>query len=228
MKSNMYVGLVLIALLMLTGCGSNVEILEPIDLDDPFLGPEDAEIVVVEYSDFQCPFCGAAAGKNAQLISQFQAQHVGWEPAVVGLKELAAEGKIKLVFKHFPLGFHNYAQKAAEASEAAHAQGMFWEYHDKLFENPNSLAEKDLIKYAEEVGLDVERFTRELQGEAYAASVKKDAQEGARAGVTGTPTFFVNGKVFEGAQPFSVLEAEINTLLAETTPEEEMADATEE
>ena len=222
----MIVGLLLISMLLLVGCGNNVEILEPIDLADPFLGPADAKIVVIEYSDFQCPYCGAAAGKNAQLIGEFQSQHPGWEPAVVGLKELAGEGKIKLVFKHFPLGFHNFAQKTAEAAEAASAQGMFWEYHDKVFENPNDLTEKDLIKYAEEVGLDVERFTRELKGEAYAASVKRDALDGSRAGVTGTPSFFVNGKAFEGAQPFSAIEAEIDRLLAELEPVEDTAEET--
>jgi len=226
MKSNMIVGLMLISILLLVGCGNDLEILEPVDLADPFVGPEDAEIVVIEYSDFQCPYCGAAAGINDQLIGQFKSQHAGWEPAVVGLKALAAEGKIKLVFKHFPLGFHNYAQKAAEAAEAASAQGMFWEYHDKLFANPNDLSEKDLIKYAGEVGLDVDQFTRELQGEAYAASVKRDALEGSRAGVTGTPSFFVNGVMFEGAQPFSAIEAEINKLLA-ASAEDTMEDAVE-
>lgn len=201
----------LMALSMLVvACAESVE---PVDLKDPFLGPEDAEIVVVEYSDFECPFCGAAMGTNQGLINQFKAQDPTWEPAVPKLKELAEAGEIKLVFKHFPLtNIHKYALGAAEAAEAANAQGMFWEYHDVLFLNQERLTEAKLIDYAEQVGLDVEKFKTELKGNAYEASVRKDYADGIRVGVSGTPAFLVNGKLIEGAVPFSVLEAEIEAL----------------
>tara|TARA_Y100000310_G_scaffold203585_1_gene203832 strand:- start:1099 stop:1749 length:651 start_codon:yes stop_codon:yes gene_type:complete len=189
--------------------GDDVPELDPVDLPDPFLGPEDASIVIVEYSDFQCSYCGAAAGTNEQLVSQFKARSPSWEAPVPGIEKLAEEGKVKFVFKHFPLSGHLYAQKAAEAAEAAHAQGKFWEYHDLLFQDQNRLREKDLIKYAEQLGLDMERFENELKADVYEASVRKDALEGQRAGVSGTPAFFINGQKVEGAQPLSVFTSAI-------------------
>lgn len=206
-----------------TGANNNLD-LEPKDLANPSIGPEDAQIVVVEYSDFQCPYCSAAAGFHKQLIPVFQNQVPGWEPSVPGLKEMAKEGRIRFEFKHYPLPSHTNAFLAAQASEAANAQGKFWEYHDLVYQNQDSLSRKNLIKFAEQVGMDVELFTQELDGEVYAASVRKDLGEGQRAGVTGTPAFFINGELISGAQPLSIFNAKItqleNQLAQEETSEE--------
>lgn len=206
--------------IFLVGCtGTNVNLdLEPKDLPNPSIGPEDAQIVVTEYSDFQCPYCSAAAGIHPQLIPAFQQQVPGWEPAVPGLKEMAKDGRIRFEFKQFPLGSHANAFMAAQASEAAHAQGKFFEYHDLVFENQDQLTRRNLIKFAEELELDVELFTQELDSEVYAASVRKDLGEGQRAGITGTPAFMVNGELISGAQPLSVFQAKIAQLEAELEP----------
>ncbi len=180
--------------------------LDPIKLADPFLGPKNAEIVIVEYSEFQCPYCIAAFGTHDSLVQKFKSQMPNWEPAVPGLEKLAREGKIKFVFKHFPLTSHKYAQKAAEASEAANAQGKFWEYHDALFERKGVFDVDDLIEIAKELDLDVPKFKAELKAGVYARSVRDDMREGQRLGVSGTPAFLINGKLIEGAQPFSVFE----------------------
>lgn len=181
-------------------------------LADPFLGPENASIVVIEYSDFQCPYCAAAVGTHAALVERFKAQMPEWKASVPELEKMAREGKIKFVFKHFPLSFHENAQKAAEASEAANAQGKFWEFHDKLFEKGGTFDSTAYAEIAKEIGLDVERFEKELNSGMYADSVKKDMEEGQKAGIRGTPAFLVNGKLISGAQPFSAFEDEFEKL----------------
>ncbi|MBT3262226.1 thioredoxin domain-containing protein [Candidatus Woesearchaeota archaeon] len=187
-------------------------VLDPVNLADPFLGPENAAIVVVEYSEFQCPYCAAAFGTHDVLVQRFKSQMPSWEPSVPGLEQLAREGKIKFVFKHFPLAGHEYAQKAAEAAEAANAQGKFWEYHDALFEKGGAFDDDTLIEIAEELDLDVSRFKAELKGDVYARSVRDDMREGQRLGVGGTPAFLINGQLIEGAQPFQVFEEAIASL----------------
>jgi protein-disulfide isomerase len=177
-------------------------------LADPFLGPENASIVVIEYSDFQCPFCAAATGNHRALVERLKTRMPGWAPSVPALESLAREGKIKLVFKHFPLSFHSNAQKAAEASEAANAQGKFWEFHDALFRKEGTFSYADLLDIAGQIGLDTARFKSELDSGMYADSVKKDMEEGQKAGVDGTPAFFVNGVLISGAEPFSTFEKE--------------------
>ena len=201
---------VLILVRQFTKADEPVYNLSAVDLVDPFMGPEDASIVVIEYSDFQCPFCVAAAGFYNAVTEQFKRQMPSWSAPMPGLKKLAEEGKIKLVFKHFPLSFHQYSQKAAEAAEAANAQGKFWEYHDKLYSKNSMIDESVLIQIAEEIGLDVYRFKVELNAGVYADSVKKDLEEGLKAGVDSTPSFLVDGKLISGAQPFFVFEQEIN------------------
>ena len=189
-------------------------ILDPVDLADPFLAPENAAIVVVEYSDFECPYCAAAFGTHEILVQRFKSQMPNWEPSVPGLEQLAKEGKIKFVFKHFPLSGHQYAQKAAEAAEAANAQGKFWEYHDALFAKGGAFTHDDLIEIAEDLNLDMSRFKAELKGDVYARSVRDDMREGQQAGVSGTPAFLINGQLIEGAQPFSVFEEAIANIEA--------------
>ncbi len=170
--------------------------------DDPFLGPENAPIEVIVFSDFGCPFCAGAAGYNEQVIEYLRSGNPSWEAPIPKLRELAEQGKVKLVFRDFPL----HGTETAEAAECAHEQGKFWEYHDKLFENQDALEVEDLKKYAEELGLDTTKFNDCLDSGQMFTEIQKDYEDGNRYGVTGTPTFFINGEKVEGAQSFSVFE----------------------
>jgi protein-disulfide isomerase len=148
--------------------------------DDPARGRADAKVTVVEFSDFQCPFCSRAV------------------PAVKELeKEFGAE--VRVVWKHLPLSFHPNAMPAAIAAEAARQQGKFWEMHDKLFAGQQSLSEASYLGFAAELGLDAGRFRKALGDPATRARVEEDARAAAAAGVTGTPTFLVNGERVVGA-----------------------------
>ena len=106
------------------------------------------------------------------------------------------------MFRDFPLGFHNRARPAAEAAQCAHAQGKFWEYHDKLFENQKALQDENLQQYAADLGLDVDSFKTCLDSGQFRNDVAKDTVEGSQYGVKGTPAFFVNGRFLSGVQPF--------------------------
>ena len=122
-------------------------------------------------------------------------------------------GQVKVVFRHFPLSFHAQAPKAAEASLCAHDQGKFWEMHKALFENQSNLQVEDLKKYAGSIGLDQGKFDTCLDSDAKKAAVDADTKAGSEVGVTGTPAFFINGRLLSGAQPMSefekVIEAEL-------------------
>jgi protein-disulfide isomerase len=151
-----------------------------VDRDDHSAGPEDAPITLVEYGDFECPYCGQAY------------------PIVKAVQEQLGD-RIRFVFRNFPItGSHPHAEHAAEASEAAAAQNHYWEMHDTLFENQLALEDQNLLEYAENVGLDVNAFRMELESGVYAADVEEDVSSGVRSGVNGTPTFFVNGERFDG------------------------------
>ena len=164
--------------------------------DDPSLGSENAPITIVEFSDYQCPYC-----------SKFE------ETTFLDLKSKYIDtGLIRLVFRDFPLtSIHQYAQKSAEASECADEQGKFWEYHSVLFNNQNALTLADLKKYAVDLKLDATKFDACLDSGKYEDEVQKDMQDGISYGVAGTPAFFVNGKILEGAQPLSEFERLINS-----------------
>ena len=137
-------------------------------------------IDVVEFSDFQCPFCGQAYTEAKKIVEQYS-------------------DKVKFTYKHFPLtNIHTFAFKAAEASECAADQGKFWEYHDKLFENQKNLELRDLKQYAADTGLDTEKFNACLDSGAMSSRVSNDQAEGRTKGVEATPTFFVNGQIHEG------------------------------
>ncbi|MEA2528231.1 MAG: formate-nitrite transporter family protein [Thermomicrobiales bacterium] len=152
----------------------------PVSDRDHILGPPDAPLTLVEYADFECPFCGDAFGIVKAVRSRLGDQ-------------------LRFVFRHFPVPqVHPHAQRAAEAAEAAAAQGKFWEMHDYLFTHQPSLEGPDLIRYAGSLGLDAERFAGELRDRAYAARVREDVTSGASSGVEGTPTFFVNGRRHQG------------------------------
>jgi protein-disulfide isomerase len=166
--------------------------------DDPFLGSSEAPVTIVVFSDFQCPYCQSFAQESFPLIK----------------KEYLETGKAKFVFRDFPLAFHEYAQKAAEAAECAQEQGKFWEYHDKIFENQRALEIANLKQHAQDLGLNQAAFENCLDSGQMAQEVKKDFEEGSRYGVEGTPAFFVNGTPLVGAQPFpvfqKVIEQELN------------------
>ncbi len=158
---------------------------------DPTSGPADAPVQIVEYSDFQCPFCGKAT------------------PVVAKIRDAYGD-KIRLVFRDFPLDNHPNAFKAAEAAQCALAQGKFWEYHDVLFANQNRLEVDALKEHAGKIGLDASQFASCLDEGRFASAVKQDMSEGTTDGVTATPTFFINGRVVSGALPFEDLKAIID------------------
>ncbi len=161
----------------------------------PSMGPANAKITIVEYSDFQCPFCTRGSKTIKQLMKDYK-------------------GKIRLVFRHFPLSFHKDAHLAAQASMAAHAQGKFWAYHDKLFGNNSSLRKPVLQRYAKELGLDMKKFNAALNSGKYKAYVDKDLAAASRAGANGTPTFLINKHKIVGAQPIENFKRVIDAMLA--------------
>lgn len=153
----------------------------------PTIGSPDAPVTIVEFSEFECPYCARYVQETFPQIDEVYIQ----------------TGKVKYVFRHFPLSFHEHAQKAAEASACAEEQGMFWEYHDVLFAHQNALDVASLKQHAEDLGLDVAKFNACLDSGAMAERVQKDASDGASLGVSGTPSFFINGIALSGARPFS-------------------------
>jgi protein-disulfide isomerase len=164
--------------------------------DDPSWGPEDAPVTIVEFSDFQCPYCARFV---TQTYPQIKQQY---------------EGKVRFVFRDFPLTqIHENAQNAAEAAGCANEQGKFWEYHDMLFTNQSALDVASLKSYASQLGLDSATFDQCLDSGKYAEEIQKDLQDGNQYGVQGTPSFFVNGLLVSGAQPFSVFQAVIDAAL---------------
>jgi len=161
--------------------------------EDPLKGDKDAPVTIVEFSDFQCPFCAKFYSDTFSKIE----------------KEYIQTGKVNLVYRDFPLSFHGNAQKAAEAAECAQEQGKFWDYHDLLFENQpewSSGGIGELKNYAKEINLNSEEFNECLDSGAMKEEVEEDFQEGSALGVSGTPAFFINGELISGAQPFSVFK----------------------
>jgi len=172
----------------------------PVDVDaddDAFKGDADAPVTIIEFSDYECPFCGRF---YSQTLPEIQEKYID-------------TGKVRLVYRDFPLGFHAQAQKAAEAAECAGEQDKYFDMHDLLFES--GLGDSKYSDYAEDIGLDVDAFEECLDSDAMASEVQSDFSAGQAAGVTGTPAFFVNGQKLVGAQPFSVFEAAIEAALAE-------------
>jgi protein-disulfide isomerase len=141
-------------------------------------GDLDAPVTIVEYGDYQCPYCGAA------------------HPVT---KELIQIERVRFVFRHFPITtLHPFAEPAAEAAEAAAAQRKFWQMHDWIFEHQDTIALDDLLAAAAELGLDVERFAADVTAHRHEPKIREDFMSGVRSGVNGTPTFFINGARFDG------------------------------
>lgn len=167
--------------------------------DDIVKGDKNAPVEIIEFSDFQCPFCGRF---YSDTLPQIQ-------------KEYIDTGKVKLVYRDFPLSsIHPQATPAAEAAECAKEQGKFWEYHDKLFQNQASLSTASYKQWAADLKLNTQQFNDCVDKRKYQSEVTKDYQDGQAAGVSGTPSFFVNGINIRGAQPFSAFKTIIDQELA--------------
>ncbi|MFH0956236.1 MAG: thioredoxin domain-containing protein [Candidatus Aenigmatarchaeota archaeon] len=166
--------------------------------DDAVLGQASAKVTIIEFSDFQCPYCSRFV---LQTFPQIKTNYID-------------TGKAKLIFRDFPLGFHANAAKAAEAAECAGDQGKYYEMHDKLFGNQSALGIDSYKQWAAELGLNTATFNSCLDSGKYTAEVAADAAAGAAAGVTGTPTFFINGAKLVGAQPYEAFQQAIDAALA--------------
>jgi protein-disulfide isomerase len=178
----------------------------PVDPEqDHVVGRANAPITLVEYGDFECPFCGRSYPAVRQIRGELGDQ-------------------LRFVFRHYPRPEHAHARHAAEAAEAASAQGHFWEMHDRLFEHQNALTDTDLVHYAANLGLDVERFQHDLTSHTYRDRVQRDVQSGARSDVHGTPTFFINGVKHEGPDTFDDLMSAIRQRLPRTTDSLDVVD----
>lgn len=184
---------------------SDQSLLEPpqspavqIDIEGrPYLGPADAPVTIVEFTDYECPFCGRYF---RDTLPQLQGEY---------------EGQVKFVVMNYPLPYHPLAQPAAEAAECASDQGKFWEYHDTLFGNQDALDTDSLKKYALDLGLDTEAFKACLDSDATELRVLRDVLDGQSYGITGTPTFFINGQRLVGARPFTMFQTLIDAALGE-------------
>lgn len=146
----------------------------------PWVGGESAKVVIEEFSDFACPFCGGGARRMKRLLNLYGA-------------------KIRLVFRNYPLNADSIV--AAEASLAAHAQGKFWHMHDLLYDNPNAHSRADLISYGRKIGLQMDRFTKDLDTHKHRTQVDREIALGTKKMIKGTPTFFINGYKVEGLAP---------------------------
>ncbi len=181
----------------LLGSGETIiDLAVPVDpARDHVRGPAAAPVTLVEYGDFECPYCGQAEGAVRELLADF--------------------GDLRYVWRHLPLtDVHPHAQLAAEATEAAATQGKFWELHDLLLDHQDALEAKDLLRYAGEVGLDVERFKRDILSHAGQSKVAADQDSADLSEVSGTPTFFINGRRHHEAYDLDTLEAAVRTARA--------------
>jgi Na+/H+ antiporter NhaA len=175
---------------------SLVDLASPVDPErDHIRGPGDAPVTLVEYGDFECPYCGQAEPVVRELLADF--------------------GDVRYVWRHLPLNdVHSHAQLAAEASEAAAAEGKFWEMYDLLLTRQDALGVRDLVGYAGELGLDLERFRDALRKQKFAGRVAEDVDSADLSGVSGTPTFFINGRRHYGAYDIATLSAEVRAARA--------------
>jgi len=162
----------------------------PVDEErDHIEGPADAAVTLLEYGDYECPYCGAAY----PIVKEVQAR---------------MGDRLRFVFRNFPIvTSHPHAEQAAEAAETAAAQDRFWPMHDLLYENQRRLGDRDLRSYAEQVGLDLDRFDAEMAEHVHAARVREDFMSGVRSGVNGTPTFYVDGVRHDGSYDLETLLA---------------------
>lgn len=170
---------------------------DPVNIEvgsSPTKGPADAPVTIIEFSDFQCPYCSRANDTLEQLMKEY-------------------DGKIKLAFKNLPLPFHKEAKPAAAAALAAGKQGKFWEFHDALFQNQKSLNSAFYTKTAEKLGLDIEKFKADMKSEEIEKQIEADAKLAREHGISGTPGFFINGVAVRGAVPIDQFKVIIDRWL---------------
>ena len=163
--------------------------------DSPIRGSEDAKITIVEWADFQCPFCVRVNPTLEQITKEYG-------------------DKVRFAFKHLPLSMHRKARAAHQASEAAHRQGKFWEMHDLIFASPKDLNPKTYLRYAGEIGLDIDQYNKDLSSSSVRKVVDADLAKARELGVSGTPSFFINGRFLSGAQPYAAFARVIDEELA--------------
>jgi protein-disulfide isomerase len=161
----------------------------------PSKGPATAPVTIIEFSDYECPFCKRAEASVDQVMKTYG-------------------DKVKLVYRNYPLPMHPNARPASEAAACAEAQGKFWEYHKKLFDNQTALGKDQLKTYAKDVGLDQAKFDKCLDSSEFKAKIDQDVDAASKVGVTGTPAFFINGRMLSGAQPFEKFKEVIDEELA--------------
>lgn len=178
-------------------------LLDPVEIpiaNAPSTGPANAKITLVEFSDFQCPFCVRGVAHIKAVLKAFPSD-------------------VRLVYKQFPLDSHSQAALASRASLAAHAQGKFWPLHDRMYANSRAITRASIVTWANDLGLDMASFTAALDSPAVQKSVDRDIEDGERAGVSGTPTIFLNGKKYQGSlEPevlLPVIAAELKNLIKE-------------
>ena len=169
--------------------------------DDPSLGSKNAKVTMIEFSDFQCPFCRTFWKDTFRQIK----------------KDYIDTGKIRFVYRDYPLSFHPMSVPSAQAAECADEQGKFWEMHDKIFSEEEKLGQgtvtytaQDLKKWASAIGLNSSQFNQCLDSGKYKSEVEKDLADGSAGGVSGTPSFFINGRIIVGAQPYANFKAIID------------------
>jgi protein-disulfide isomerase len=173
------------------GPGAGAEVYKVQIAEAATKGSKAPKVTIIEFSDFQCPFCSRVNGTLDQLMKDYG-------------------NDIQIAFRHLPLPFHNNAMISAMAAEAAHEQGKFWQMHDKMFANQQNLDRPNLEKYAQEIGLDMGKFKAVLDSEKYKARIKRDMDDAEKYGARGTPNFFINGRNLRGAQPIDSFKAAVD------------------
>ena len=183
----------------------------PVSQQDHSRGPTNAPVTLLEYGDFECPFCGRAYPAVERLLQQYP-------------------NEIRFVFRHFPRPEHPHARHAAEAAAAAAEQGedKFWRMFHALFQHQDALDDASLVRYAAQNGLDVEKFKQDMASRAIVERVQHDLQSGVHSGAHGTPTFFINGRKHEGPDTFEDLQASIQSALGSAATADQVTEASEE
>jgi protein-disulfide isomerase len=191
--------------------------------DDPSLGISSATVYVIEFSDYECPFCQAAEGTNSEVIAQLMGSDPTWQaPVPKIINNYVNTGKVKLIFRQYPVHRDTRTGQLivnpALAAKCAQEQGNFWDYHMLLFRNYSSLSDTDLKKYAMDVNLDINKFNECFITKKYLSQVQKSLSDGLSLGITGTPTFFIGNnetgyEVVSGAESFLRFQSVIDSKL---------------